>query len=130
MMSWVVEVGVDNNDKIKRFLKVLEEEAYQIEQYENMFINSSLQYNLIKQVYQTTMLTEFHELNDIRKIGNDHIFGLKKSTKAGYFQLRNIYVYPLLIGDFKKNLWFFVCLFKPKSSSNISTTVKKINKFW
>ena len=83
MMSWVVEVGVDNNDKMKRFLKVLEEEAYQIEQYENMFINSSLQYNLIKQVYQTTMLTEFHELNDIRKIGNDHIFGLKKSTKVG-----------------------------------------------
>lgn len=60
-----MEVGVENNDKIKRFLKVLEEEAYQIELYEYMFINSSLQYNLIKQVYQTTMLTEFHELNDI-----------------------------------------------------------------
>lgn len=107
MMSWVVEVGVDNNDKIKRFLKVLEEEAYQIEQYEYMFINSSLQYILIKQVYQTTMLTEFHELDDIRKIGNDHIFGLKKSTKAG--QLRNIYVYPLLIGDLKKMFgWVFL----------------------
>ena len=82
-MSWVVEVGVGNNDKIKRFLKVLEEEAFQIELYEYMFINSSLQYYLIKQVYQTTMLTEFHELNDIRKIGNYHIFGLKKIDEGG-----------------------------------------------
>lgn len=46
------------------------------------------------------MITEIHELNDIRKIGNDHIFGLKKSTKVGQFQLRNIYVHPLFIGDF------------------------------
>ena len=48
MMSWMVEVGVENNDKIQRFLKVLVKEAYQIKIYEYMFINSFLQYNLIK----------------------------------------------------------------------------------